>query len=861
MHAVALRGQLGSLAGLAGPHRRALLHTCHFLLFCRTTADKYVEYEAVLLFIDMVLHKVAVYRHLLFNRPAHAMHRAGAPGLPQAWKIFAALVLVDTYTKLYQHTIDKAGSASAADGDVRVDSSKTAATTEVRSADVGSAPVPGELPYCDGDNDNTPTGASSPSAGAQHDVIIDDTCFGPGVLGYQIDLLEQHSSFGRLMDERDKRLQTLRQAALHAVESRKNASSLHGTSDGAAAMALSYLQAASQWASSAITNITNGTAASIAAGYHSIGNDSSDSIKQNAVAASAGQVAGAEGKPRHDNEAEAADELPGLESASSQVTVDAAGNVRSSTSSTGSPLSSTSTAAAQQQKHHQGVCRPRPGAHAASGSQPIPITVSCGICGGSGGPDIMIRSNGGYGVQIGRSITDSGQAWSSLDISGAASGGAGHTGGISGGLAGQRLSSLDSHDVSEVMWSAPDMSTQIPRFMAASVLEWFGYVLGVLLALRILGILGRSRARIDPLTNAPRVPPPRSRRSLAHLELLHGKDAIPGARGGSFGSGGASTGGGIGLARAVSAPDIFTSSSADLPPLPMDAATSTAAGVAASGNAARSSTVHLPPPGPLHQSKPASRSSAFGTLAGTGSDQQHGVGGSSGIELPLPASRETSAKSTGTSTSHESEQSHPLDLSRGTSQASHDNNSVSAPGSSPGSNSSDGAGPRAGSASGDRAAHVPQQQQHPAPFRAAGSSASSGPSYASPGRSIIGPSQRVVSGTKQGNGPLAPLLGPHRDIIDPSPPTLQEMKSTAVAILVSSFARAFIVLTTTWAYPPSFIRAVTVFTLTSNAAALQALCDCPPIDAAALVGCGYLSLLVIRGLLFASGLADGMSFL
>lgn len=31
-------------------------------------ADKYVEHDFVIIFVDMILHKKPVYRHLLFNR-------------------------------------------------------------------------------------------------------------------------------------------------------------------------------------------------------------------------------------------------------------------------------------------------------------------------------------------------------------------------------------------------------------------------------------------------------------------------------------------------------------------------------------------------------------------------------------------------------------------------------------------------------------------------------------------------------------------------------------------------------------------------------------------------------------------------
>lgn len=35
---------------------------------CKKFADKYVEHDFVIIFIDMILHKPQVYRHLLFNR-------------------------------------------------------------------------------------------------------------------------------------------------------------------------------------------------------------------------------------------------------------------------------------------------------------------------------------------------------------------------------------------------------------------------------------------------------------------------------------------------------------------------------------------------------------------------------------------------------------------------------------------------------------------------------------------------------------------------------------------------------------------------------------------------------------------------
>mmetsp|Transcript_61345 Transcript_61345/g.144761 ORF Transcript_61345/g.144761 Transcript_61345/m.144761 type:complete len:267 (+) Transcript_61345:189-989(+) len=36
--------------------------------FCHNVADKYVEHELVIIFLDLVLHKAQAYRHLIFNR-------------------------------------------------------------------------------------------------------------------------------------------------------------------------------------------------------------------------------------------------------------------------------------------------------------------------------------------------------------------------------------------------------------------------------------------------------------------------------------------------------------------------------------------------------------------------------------------------------------------------------------------------------------------------------------------------------------------------------------------------------------------------------------------------------------------------
>ncbi|EKX53012.1 hypothetical protein GUITHDRAFT_39808, partial [Guillardia theta CCMP2712] len=35
--------------------------------YCGCVADKYVEHELVIIFLDLVLHKPQAYRHVLFN--------------------------------------------------------------------------------------------------------------------------------------------------------------------------------------------------------------------------------------------------------------------------------------------------------------------------------------------------------------------------------------------------------------------------------------------------------------------------------------------------------------------------------------------------------------------------------------------------------------------------------------------------------------------------------------------------------------------------------------------------------------------------------------------------------------------------
>lgn len=66
---------------------------------CQSVADKYVEYDHVLLFLDMVLHKPAVYRHLLFNRIDPLRQRRDRAMLQAIGKLVLLLIMFDVYVK------------------------------------------------------------------------------------------------------------------------------------------------------------------------------------------------------------------------------------------------------------------------------------------------------------------------------------------------------------------------------------------------------------------------------------------------------------------------------------------------------------------------------------------------------------------------------------------------------------------------------------------------------------------------------------------------------------------------------------------------------------------------------------------
>lgn len=46
---------------------------------CGQIADKYVEYEALILLYDMMLHKPSVYRHILYNRVVETSEMVHSP--------------------------------------------------------------------------------------------------------------------------------------------------------------------------------------------------------------------------------------------------------------------------------------------------------------------------------------------------------------------------------------------------------------------------------------------------------------------------------------------------------------------------------------------------------------------------------------------------------------------------------------------------------------------------------------------------------------------------------------------------------------------------------------------------------------
>ncbi|CAI5734627.1 unnamed protein product [Peronospora destructor] len=61
---------------------------------CNSIADKYVEYETILLFLEVLLLKPQVYRHILCNLPSPVSSRT-------TFKLFVILVMLDMNIKAY----------------------------------------------------------------------------------------------------------------------------------------------------------------------------------------------------------------------------------------------------------------------------------------------------------------------------------------------------------------------------------------------------------------------------------------------------------------------------------------------------------------------------------------------------------------------------------------------------------------------------------------------------------------------------------------------------------------------------------------------------------------------------------------
>lgn len=74
-------------------------------------------------------------------------------------------------------------------------------------------------------------------------------------------------------------------------------------------------------------------------------------------------------------------------------------------------------------------------------------------------------------------------------------------------------------------------------------------------------------------------------------------------------------------------------------------------------------------------------------------------------------------------------------------------------------------------------------------------------------------------------------------------------------------SQVFVTLSMVWNYPVSYLRMLTLFTLTSHATALQATTDCSVADAVTLVCGGYCGLLATRALLVAAGVVEHFTVL
>ena len=84
------------------PHFDNNAATSSFQNHCGQFADKYVEFDAVLLTLDVILHKTSVYRHVLHN--VHSRRSGTGMGTLQEPRVMLGALLVDTYVKWFYMT-------------------------------------------------------------------------------------------------------------------------------------------------------------------------------------------------------------------------------------------------------------------------------------------------------------------------------------------------------------------------------------------------------------------------------------------------------------------------------------------------------------------------------------------------------------------------------------------------------------------------------------------------------------------------------------------------------------------------------------------------------------------------------------
>ncbi|KAI3659576.1 hypothetical protein MP638_002024 [Amoeboaphelidium occidentale] len=65
--------------------------------YCKNFADKYIEHDSVIIFIDMLLHKPQVYRHILFNQ----LEQSNDGIDPNVLRLGVLLILFDVYVKWF----------------------------------------------------------------------------------------------------------------------------------------------------------------------------------------------------------------------------------------------------------------------------------------------------------------------------------------------------------------------------------------------------------------------------------------------------------------------------------------------------------------------------------------------------------------------------------------------------------------------------------------------------------------------------------------------------------------------------------------------------------------------------------------